>query len=261
MRITCWIPWLRACPAWAAPIAWARSCTEERRMARASCLPLSWRPCRRRRHRDIQQISSAQCCKFSKLLHLVIKPLTCLRGTWLSRSGTKRVQGSAVRVEARARIASWQGLGATIRFSGCLQPEVGIHKRRRGYCRRSLARPGPSSIAPTRTVLTRVGDPVPSSVNDHMCFHAQLGAGSHDELLCIVELVVAGIPLGCQAAGVTATRIIAMPSVQAIAVAGAVVGLMRTQLSKGLVVGNVGRKTTDLVHGQTHAPQRLHEVD
>mmetsp|Transcript_6020 Transcript_6020/g.19296 ORF Transcript_6020/g.19296 Transcript_6020/m.19296 type:complete len:377 (-) Transcript_6020:177-1307(-) len=110
-----------------------------------------------------------------------------------------------------------------------------------------------------RAVLAHGGLSVPAGVDYHVGVHAEDGLGGHGQLLGVVQLVVPRAPLPCQAARVLAARLRAVPSVEAIAVAVACVGLVRAERPQGLVVGNVCGKAAHLGHGQVHALQHPHE--
>jgi hypothetical protein len=73
-----------------------------------------------------------------------------------------------------------------------------------------------------------------------------------DKGLCVVHLVVGGVPLGLEPAWVRAARVILMLPVQAVRVAVALVWCPGTHLAQGLVVCDVCCEATHLVKGQIH---------
>mmetsp|Transcript_18672 Transcript_18672/g.59313 ORF Transcript_18672/g.59313 Transcript_18672/m.59313 type:complete len:230 (+) Transcript_18672:668-1357(+) len=111
-----------------------------------------------------------------------------------------------------------------------------------------------------RAVLAHISDTVPPGVNDHLGFHAEEGPGSQDERLCVVKLVVALVPLCCQAARVGATGCVPVPSVQAVPIPETVIRLVRAELPQGLVVCYIRCEAAHLGDWQIHGRQCRHEA-
>mmetsp|Transcript_119520 Transcript_119520/g.333453 ORF Transcript_119520/g.333453 Transcript_119520/m.333453 type:complete len:402 (-) Transcript_119520:263-1468(-) len=204
-----------------------------------------------------------EVCQLSELLHLVVVPMPRLWRAWLVCPRAQRVAGATHVVEAGALAAVGQCLAAAVRFPWRLQPEVRVDEGLVGHVGGRLhSRSRAAGVAPIAAVRTVVHHTVSASVDDHMRVHAEHVVCRGNQTRRVVQFVVAEVPFRGKPARIVAAWMVPVLTIEAEAVAEALVRAPGALDAQGLVVCHVGGKTPDLwdIHGSEDVHEGLHAV-
>ena len=187
--------------------------------------------------------SNAVCCK---LFDLEVEPLSSLRSTGFTWASAKTISAGTHGIEPWALITRRQNLGATIRLTGCLKPEIGVNQR--WIC--SIiswvhTNSRITDIAPVGAILSHIALAISTRIDHKVRWVICLCHEVMVKWVNKVQFVVGWVPLWLQMAWVGTASVRLMLVVQAVIVSGAIIRLPGAHFTQGLIVGNVGGETSE----------------